>query len=182
MEKLKIKRVNENEEIKEAETLNSDVRQFLDQLKVDGRYFVGNSERVGYIQNNRRRIDDYLDALELENEEEAKIYRELVKINARAQAPRQMDPFERLEKKDFDENEIHYDKKKSKYWDKKRELITPYSSRPRRTVERFLLLAAMGIAVGTAFYVGEKLKGSIDRLVSPYVERIYKAADMVGRR
>lgn len=149
------------------------IEEFFKELKVDGRFFTGNPRRVSYIKNHQEEIENYLDYLEETNPSESRLYRELVYINSKPARRRIMDLSERIEMRG---NIISNDSKKEK------NTISRYDSRPRKNVERLILPIITFLAIGGAFYLGEKFKVEIEKIVGKYTAPIFKMYDDIDNR
>jgi hypothetical protein len=150
----------ETKTIEETESIP--VNTFLKKLKVDGRYFVGSAHRVEYIKTHKKEIDSELSQIRQENPSEASLLEELLKLNSKAKKRRLID----LPRLAEVPRNIQIPLRKTK------SAVSPYSARPRKVVESYILLGLMAVSIPISIYLGRRFEQKIEKIVTPYVERI----------
>ena len=136
--------------------------EFMKELKVSGRYFVGNPQRQRYITVHRAEINSYLDSLGESDSREADRLASLVLLNSKSQPKRQINLDELMETRE---------RLLSKSSTPLRRIITPYSSRLRKFAERLILPVVVVGAIAGAAYLGNKYVSQIEKMVLPYTEK-----------
>jgi hypothetical protein len=144
------------------------IEDFVEKLKTDGRYFVGNPYRVNYIGKHKAELEQYISTL---GKSEADLVRGLIKINSKPGLKRQMNLTDRLDARSLQISNPQKEKASK---------ITGYDSRPRKKVERLIFPIVTLLAIGGAFYIGEKCKVSIEKMISTYTAPIFKLYDDIN--
>lgn len=142
------------------------IDEFVKELRISGRYFVGNPSRQEYIQDHKTELDNYLNTLRAENWRDADHIELLIRINSKPAPKRQIDLNEMMETR---ENILNKTQRV------KEERITMYNPYIRKKVERYISAAIMIAAIPLSAYVGMKFKTQIEKIIEPYTQRIFQA-------
>jgi hypothetical protein len=145
------------------------IDKFMKELKIDGRYFVGNEIRVTYISKHKKEIETYLLNLRNKDPTEANLLADLLKLNSKPRSSRIFNLSDRLDKPNI---RIPISKKKG-YIPSER-TISIYSSIPRKNIEKGIFILTLVGLIATSTYLGKKYCNALSHLIEPYVQKMDK--------
>lgn len=159
----------------DQEPQSKSLEEFLEELKVSGRYFIGNPTRIDYLKRHGAQLNAYLDSLKIssspEDRREAKLIADLVKLNSKE--GRRPDSLAGLLERGTTPPNLRREPRNS---------ITRYSSRPRKRVEIYVYSAILLTAMSLAWYTGIKFKQQIEKFVPGYVLKLYQLYDELDHK
>lgn len=149
------------------------MEEFVKELRVSGRYFVGNPSRQKYLQDHKPELDRYLDTLRTENWRDADHLESLIKANSKPQPKRQLELYEMMEARG---NLLNRSPKT------KEEKITRYNPAIRKRVEKYIFSGILLAAIPVAAHIGLKYVDRIEKTILPYTQKIFQLYDEIDNK